>query len=100
LLKLLLLALLKSLIFTFSQFIHPQGKVEEDRFMRAQDAAHLKKIHDAMLEQAKAAAEAHESVQFKDHIHPVMMEIKGMLASSDSLSDKSLETIAKWKLGL
>ena len=68
--------------------------------MRAQDAANLKKIHDAMLDQAKAAAAADESVQFKDHIHPVMMEIKGLLASSESLSDKSLESIARWKLGL
>jgi hypothetical protein len=67
--------------------------------MRAQDAANLKKIHDAMLNQAKAAAEAHESVQFKDHVHPVMMEIKGLLASSDSLNDKSLEAIAQVETG-
>lgn len=77
-----------------------QGKVEEDRFMRAQDAAKLEAIHKKLLEQAQAAAAATDHDQYQTHILPVMMEIKSVLASSDSLSDESLENLARWKLGL
>ena len=68
--------------------------------MRAQDAVKLEAIHKQRLEQAQAAAAASEEDQYKTHILPVMMEIKEVLAVSDSLSDESLENLARWKLGL
>lgn len=68
--------------------------------MRTQDAAKLEAIHMKILEQAQAAAAATEDDQYMTHILPVMMEIKEVLAVSDSLSDESLENLARWKLGL
>jgi hypothetical protein len=85
---------------TYLSALFRQGKVEEDRFMRAQDAAKLEAIHKKLLEQAQAAAAASDSDQYQTHILPVMMEIKSVLANSDSLSDESLENLARWKLGL
>lgn len=60
----------------------------------------MHKIHGAMLEQAQAAAEASAESQFVEHIKPVMTEVSGLLDSNDSISDASLEKIARWKLGL
>lgn len=68
--------------------------------MRALDAAQLAKIQGMMAEQAAAAAATDEASQFNDHVAPVMEEIKGLLASEDSLGDASLESLARWKLGL
>lgn len=53
-----------------------------------------------MLVQAQAAAQASAESQFADHIQPVMTEVKEMIDSGDSISDASLEKIARWKLGL
>ena len=83
----------------FSTLI-PQEKVEEDKYMRQKDAAILEKIHAKMMEDAMAAAEASADSQFDDHVKPVMEEIRAMMASGDSLSDESLEALARWKLGL
>ena len=74
--------------------------------MREQEAAKLDTIHSKQLKQSRAAATANAEDQFKTRILPVMMEIKGILvassskSSSDSLSDESLEKLARWKLGL
>jgi len=77
-----------------------KGRVEEDRYVRAQETEQLKKIHGLMLEQAQAAASADADSQFNEHVAPVMAEIKGILDSKDTLSDASLESLARWKLGL
>lgn len=53
-----------------------------------------------MVEQAQAAASANADSQFEQHVKPVMDDIKSLLDSADSLSDASLEHIARWKLGL
>lgn len=60
----------------------------------------MKKIHDANLVQAQAAAQASAESQFADHVQPVMTEVKEMMDTGDSISDASLEKIARWKLGL
>ena len=81
-------------------FSFSKGKVEEDRFIRAQDAAKLEAIHAKRLKEAQAAAAASEEDQYNTHIVPVMTEIKGFLSATDKVSDKTLEAIARWKLGL
>jgi hypothetical protein len=77
-----------------------QGKVEEDRFIRSQDAVKLAKLHGELLQQAQEAASAKDAEQFDDVIAPLITEIKGMLAPGESLSPETLKAIAKWKLSL
>jgi hypothetical protein len=68
--------------------------------MRAQEQEQLAKIRGDTMQAAEAAAAASEETQFQDHVLPVMEEVKGLLAPGDSLSQKSLEKLARWKLGL
>jgi hypothetical protein len=60
----------------------------------------LAKLHGELLQQAQEAAAAKDVEQLDEVIAPLIAEIKGMLASGESLSPETLKAIAKWKLSL
>jgi hypothetical protein len=73
-------------------------KVEEDRFMRAQEQVFIEKKREAMAEKMRAE----EVVIFKEKIAPAMAEAQSVLkkAGGVSVGDDALEALAKWKLDL
>lgn len=74
-----------------------QEKVEEDRYMRAQEEEWKEKLR--MLK-AQEEVEKAETLH-NDVVSPVKADIAAMLAQSgDKVSDGGLETLAKWKLDL
>jgi hypothetical protein len=80
------------LIFSFQQ------KVEEDRFMRAQEQEFIEKKRAAMAEKMHAE----EVVIFTEKIAPAMVEAQSVLkkAGGVPVSDDALEALAKWKLDM
>lgn len=76
---------------------HSQEKVEEDRYMRAQEEAWKEK-----LRKLRAQAEAEKEVSLHNEVvEPVKADIAKMLSlSGDKVSDEALEALAKWKLDL
>lgn len=77
--------------------LNKKEKVEEDRYMRAQEEAWKEK-----LRKLKAQEEAErEEVMHNEVVDPVKADISKMLArSGDKISDAGLEILAKWKLDL
>jgi gas vesicle protein len=74
-----------------------QEKVEEDRYMRAQEEAWKEKLRKLKAEEMHMREDAlHAEV-----VKPVMEDVSKMLAKTgDSVSDEALENLTKWKLGL
>ena len=76
-----------------------QGKVEEDRHIRAIEEAQLEKIRSKKREEDTAAEIAEAEAKYIAEVVPVMTEIQSMLdETGESLSQKSLEKIALWKI--
>ena len=68
--------------------------------MRQKDAEWLRNKHEEIVKEADLALKAAQEKDFKERVSPVMNELKMMLGSNNILSDTSLESIAKWKLGM
>jgi mevalonate kinase len=67
--------------------------VEEDRYIREQEKAFFEK------RKAELAASEHE--EYKQKIAPAMAEAQEALKKlGENISDKGLEALARWKLGL
>jgi len=75
-----------------------QERVEEDRFMRAQDEKWREKLRE--IRALEATDEEHRI--HSEVISPVMQEVSSMLAATGdgNVSETGLERMAKWKLGL
>jgi len=73
-------------------------RVEEDRFMRAQDEKWREKLRE--IRALEATDEEHRI--HSEVISPVMQEVSSMLAATGdgNVSETGLERMAKWKLGL
>jgi hypothetical protein len=81
----------------FFFFLQLQEKVEEDRYMRAQETAWKEKL--------RALKDQEEHEREGDHYHavvePVMGDVAKMLeGTGDKVSKEGLEVLAKWKLDL
>jgi uncharacterized protein YdcH (DUF465 family) len=74
-----------------------QEKVEEDRYMRAQEDEWREKLRKLKAEEAHMREDAlHQEV-----VKPVMEDVSKILAETgDRVSDEALENLTKWKLDL
>lgn len=80
-----------------SMSFEQQERVEEDRYMRAQEEAWKEKLRQLKAEEEHARSEAFT----QEVLEPVMSDVSKMLeASGDKVSDEGLMTLAKWKLDL
>lgn len=75
-----------------------QEKVEEDRFMKAQEKEFIEKKRKKMAEKMHVEEEA----IFKEKVAPAMAEAQNVLkkAGGASVSHDALEALAKWKLNM
>eukprot|EP00980_Cylindrotheca_fusiformis_P017315 scaffold5371_cov139-Cylindrotheca_fusiformis.AAC.3 len=72
-------------------------RVEEDKYMRAQEEQWKKKLMKLKAEEEHKREEA----LHKEVVSPVMKDLSKMLAETgDSVSDEALEKLTKWKLDL
>lgn len=88
---------LNSILTSLSTLRTLKEKVEEDRYIRAQENAWKEKL------QGLRAVEEHkrEAAVHHDVVKPVMDDVSKMLAETgDSVSDAALENLTKWKLDL
>jgi hypothetical protein len=74
-----------------------QEKVEEDRYMRAQEDQWKEKLRVLKAQQAdEHDKEVHDAV-----VNPVILHIEAMLKeTNDKISPAALEKLAKWKIDL
>jgi L-lactate utilization protein LutB len=84
-----------ALFFFFLQLL--QERVEEDRYMRAQETAWKEKLRALKDQEEHERLDAH----YQDVVKPVMGDVAEMLeGTGDKVSKKGLEVLAKWKLDL
>mmetsp|Transcript_72687 Transcript_72687/g.119798 ORF Transcript_72687/g.119798 Transcript_72687/m.119798 type:complete len:109 (+) Transcript_72687:52-378(+) len=75
--------------------IKSKERVEEDRYMRAQEEAWKEKLRELKAMEEHEREEAlHSAV-----VNPVMADVEAMLKTTgDSVSKDGLELLAKWKI--
>ena len=74
-----------------------QKKVEEDRYMQAQEEAWKEKLRTLRSQQAhEQEQQLHDEV-----VGPVMNDVEAMLRETgDTVSKEALEKLAKWKIDI
>mmetsp|Transcript_132335 Transcript_132335/g.382573 ORF Transcript_132335/g.382573 Transcript_132335/m.382573 type:complete len:110 (+) Transcript_132335:129-458(+) len=87
----------KRSMMAIGEQLNRKEKVEEDRYMRAQEEAWKEKLRKLRHEEeVEKVEQLHNEV-----ISPVKADIADMLKESgDKISDEGLEILAKWKLSL